>query len=230
MKFRRAFSLLALTTLSVAAHCQTFGQTPNSQNLKTIQIGATAIDVPIPDGYCLPTTAEDKAVEQLMIAVDTQNFTHAIMTECGKSSSYKDKAEYFMLKTPSNALLMVSKRADVLKELSALIGTDFMDGKAILNDAAKSFDEIVPVGFALDGDIGLKAVDDTCAYFTGVTNVSATKLGDNYKVAAAGCITTVDGKLISINWYGYDVSVDGIKKLQAKVKSFVVTMSGNRPQ
>ena len=201
-----------------------------ASKVQTITIGATKIDVPIPTGFCVSESAQDKAGDELMALGDPDNITHMILSECGKSKSYQGKAEYFMLKTPRQIVLAEIDRKTALQEFAAVIASNAVDTKQAMNNANRDINKVMPVDMNIVGDIQLRGQDDICTYITGAADVTAEKVGAAYRVALAGCLTTVDKKLISVNWYSYEVTPASIEKMKAKAKALIIAMSGNRPQ
>ena len=200
------------------------------QASRTINLGTTKILVPFPTGFCAPATEQEKAAEQLIAAADSDNITHLTLTECGKPTGYEGKAEYLMLKTPRQALMAHIDRNAVQKEFAQVIATNAVDTSKSLENANRDLNKTLSVEMDITGDIQLRGQDDVCTYMTGAVDVASAQLGSAYKVAFAGCITTVDKKLISVNWYSYEVTPASIEKMKAKAKALIIAMSGDRPQ
>lgn len=222
---------LFLGGLSAASLAQAQSQAASSSPATVrIQIGATPIDVPLPKGFCLAEDEAEKAAEQLMAASDSQNVTHLIASECGKSPDPAAKAEYFMLKTPRDMLAASSDRQPTLAAFKEVFDSGAIDLDSAIKEANTDLNKTMPTEVKMDGAVSYRGHDDSCVYLAGVADVSAAELSVAYKVGMAGCLTTVHKKMLSVNWYSYDPSSASINRIKEKTKALVVAMSAGKPQ
>lgn len=223
--------LLCLSSTAVAA------ETKPTALVQPITISTTTIDVTVPAGFCLASTPQEKAVNQFMADSDPDNYTALIALECGKSSAYTDKAEYFMIKAPKPMLNAKAPRANVIAEISKVFETNTVDvNKEVAKASTHLSDELNRRGAEADmgvtGNFGYRGKDDTCVYLSGIANLNAmvNQKAIAYQVAAVTCISAVDQKVLAVNWYSYDLSPASQAAIKAKAKKLIATMSGNRPQ
>ncbi len=197
--------------------------------ISRIMIGTTAIDVPIPQGFCLARTEKERAAEQLSAAADDRNVTHLTATRCDEQSTKMGDGEYFILKTPRDALLVTIDRKTAVAELAKAAGDPAMNFQESVNQAEDGFNKVTGAGVRLSGPIGFKGSDDLCVYLGGTLELTS-QTGKGYTKAMVLCMTTVDNKLISVNWYAPDTGETAFSKMRNQVRALVVAMSGNRRQ
>lgn len=225
-------ALTAMSTIALAAPNRT---TP--QRAQPVTIGLTTINVPLPAGFCIATSPEDKLLNQMMADGDRDNYTPLIASECGKGTRVEDRAEYFMLKAPKAATMQTTRRGATLTQAARAFASSAVDVNAAAPKAGSDMSaEISKHGkdmkLGMTADAGFRGRDDVCVYVGGIVDVAASvqQKPITYKIAFGSCVTAVDQKLLSVNWYSYDLSPATQAALMAKAKKLVVAMSGNRPQ
>ena len=192
------------------------------QPLVTFRLPGVQFSMPMPDGYCLPS-GDDVDVAQLVAAGDTVNTTHVTVVKCGDRLASSD---YFILKTPVQALLMSINRQEFLEMMKLEFAKPEMQAivadNEIADGVAKDFENIMHQKIEIDSQVGYRGGDDACVYLGGYA--SYTNIPEPYQIALGMCMTTVEGKMININVYGPPEGSDDVSKLMARARDIALSI------
>jgi hypothetical protein len=187
------------------------------------RIGGVDFSLPIPDGYCKPA-GKGLDVAQAMAATDDLNVTHLLLQNCDPKLSDVD---YFILKTPKNALLVNAPRAELLSamqaEISKPINQEEIFGDKMNQQASAGFDRVFNMKIDMDAAIGPRGYDDTCAYIGGY--ISYTNITEPYKIAIGMCFTSINSKIMTVNVYGQPKDQTDVARLLARSKLIATSIT-----
>jgi hypothetical protein len=186
------------------------------------RVGGAELSMPLPDGYCMPS-GKDIDVAQLMAAADKVNVTHAMVVKCGSQPQLLD---YFILKTPVEALLPVLDRQEFLK----LMKTEFvkpemqnyMSDDKLEQEVGRSYEKVLQQKISMDAQIDFRGSDDVCVYLGGYGLV--TDIPQPYSIAVGLCMTTVEGKMLSVNIYAPPADSADVAKLMTRAREIALSI------
>lgn len=186
--------------MAVAAAAPTAG----ARESFTLEIGGKQLTAPVPEGYCIPK-GKDKEAAEMFARGDTQNFTPVTLIRCDRQNHPQGFGpDYFLIKTPRETVGAVIERAEFLKLMEAEMGkAEWQSGErtdALLENASKEVSSAVGTNVAISGALRPRGVDKSCAYLGGTLNVATEN--QTLPVLAGACLTSVAGKLLSVNAYG----------------------------
>ncbi|NML07484.1 hypothetical protein [Sphingomonas sp. G-3-2-10] len=211
---------LALGTAAIPATAAAQAATPAE-----FHAGGINFTMPLPKGYCLPSAGASQSVAQLISAADSENLTLLVLFDCTGTPGVD--ADYLVIKIPKPALMVEVTREQVIREVSAAVGTtEFKAATApdkINTDTAKSIGDVLNTEVKIDSAFAPSGHDDFCVYMQGIIVMGVA--GKQVKVAAAGCVTGIGGRILTIYRYG-DGNVPGrVEALVPEVRALAESIA-----
>ena len=211
-----------LKTLAAAFFLLGAASAASAQASQSIRVNGVEIQVPIPDGYCLPTGTDVDAF-QLLAAADRENVTHLSLAPCGGSAV--PALDYILIKTPREALLADIDRAGLLQGMGLVF--DSPEFAAVMaatpGQVADNLSSTLGRQVDLGGELRPRGRDDVCAYLAGTMRVASGP--QSYAISMSGCITAVGRRVVTINWYGPDRGPEGVAALIVRSRQLAASMS-----
>lgn len=160
-------------------------------------IGSVAMEVPAPDGFCLPTK-QAAAVLQMHDRLDPVNATLAIFLPCAKADD-PSSADFFVIKSPramTNTPVTRSQLIKTLREQSSALGDSERilsdDDETAINENAK---ENVGVDPKVKTDLRVMGTDEDCVYMGGTVLVAAVEPAATSVVGV--CISAIGNRMFA---------------------------------
>ncbi|QXF10872.1 hypothetical protein [Sphingopyxis terrae] len=168
-----------------------------------LEIGGEQLTGLAPEGYCVPK-GRDKEASDLLATGDTQNFTLIMLIRCDRQNHPQGfGADYFLIKAARETIDVVMERTEFLRLMEAEIGkAEWRSGEtsdALLKNASKDVSSALGTDIAISGTLRPHGVDTSCAYLGGSLSVATD--GKTLPIVAGACLTSVAGKLLSVNAY-----------------------------
>ena len=188
---------------------------PAPKGEQVVQIGAVKNVVPIPAGFCLPS-GNDIAIFQALAAPDVDNVTLLSLTECRKTAA----RHYLLVKTPVAALNAEVSRAELLKELGDAMETPEMSKQLeeVPGEISKGKTRQAGEPTKVTGEFGPRGRDDVCVYIGG--RATTATASDSQTQALAGCMTAVNGRMISLYAFADSTDAEAYKTLLPQLKAW----------
>lgn len=224
-----------LAALCLAATCLVatpLSAAPKAPAEASFRLGGMTFRLPLPSGYCLPQGL-DVDVAQQVAAGDIENLTHLTLFPCtsGKGGPGIGDQNYIVIKTPRQVLLTQVSREELLKglgeEFEKPAFAEALTSGNSLKDIAKGASEALGTPVDLSGEVAPRGKDEICAYLGGTLKVETKAI--SYTVAVGGCITSIEGRVMTVYWYGPDQGPAGIARLLVKTKALAATITGRPP-
>lgn len=160
-------------------------------------IGNVTMEVPAPDGFCLPTK-QAATVLQMHDRLDTVNATLAIFLPCAKADD-PSSADFFVIKSPratTNTPITRSQLIKTLREQSSALG----DSERVLSDDAdtainENAKENVGVDPKVKTDLRVMGTDEDCVYMGGTVLVAAVEPAATSVVGV--CISAIGNRMFA---------------------------------
>ncbi|MBB6426631.1 hypothetical protein [Sphingopyxis sp. JAI128] len=169
----------------------------------SIRLGDVPVKGVIPDGYCLPTGADEAAADMLAKG-DRDNRTHAMLIRCDqRNKPGGTKYDYYLVKSP-HAQPPAMKRAEFIALMTEELKLPaYQSGDATRPEIGKAGDNLsTALGTRVDlsGEIRPRGADAVCIYMGGELEVRSAVA--SYPIAVGGCGTVVAGQILFV--YAYD--------------------------
>ncbi|MEO7248041.1 MAG: hypothetical protein ABIW31_06265, partial [Novosphingobium sp.] len=196
----------------------------DAPNEVTVTIGADQFVMPVPVGFCVPVTAEDKAVEQMTAAIDTHNVTVATFMACGREGVAPMK-DYVLVKVPTQALMAKLEKVDTLNQIErAVAAPKFANmGPTIKQEVEKSAGKVIGGKTEFTGDFGYRGRDADCIYFGGRMNVSVATAGLADSGFNGSCGSVVGGKYLVVHVYDF-TPTGKVSELMEQARQIMLSM------
>lgn len=191
-----------------------------AQPVTSAEFNAGGIDftMPLPKGFCLRDTPQAKAVTQMVAASDANNLTLLMIFDCAGEPGDTDN---FVIKIPARFLMVEVTREQLIREVSAAFETPEIRAEITserLNAiTSSSISDVLNTEVQIDSAFAPSGHDDVCVYMDGI--ITMTVAEKEIKVAAAGCMTAVGGRMLSIYRYGEGNIPGRSKKLIPEVRA-----------
>lgn len=181
--------------LALLAVISSGGTQPKGQ---IIEVGGRKLDVPIPQGYCLPSgeAAEDAKAQAKL---DDRNATLLFLVDCRREKAMEN---FLVIKTPLSMLTSDVSKDELLQELGGegFNDPDFrrrLDAGEFEKHASERASEIAAKNVTIETTFKPRGLDQTCAYLGG--NYTVTGIKDKaHTMAVAACITAVGNRGIGL--------------------------------
>lgn len=169
---------------------------------QALQIGNTALAMPVPEGLCLPSGAL-VGVAQAMAAADPSNVTLATYYQCGAEASAAD--HYVLVKVPRAALLAELPKDVILRELeSAMTGPDAPKFDAAMEEkVSQGIGNVFGKAPDIEGNFGFAGTDGDCLYMAGRLKMNFPGIPDAPSGLVALCMTGAGNKMLTVNAYDF---------------------------
>lgn len=164
-------------------------------------VGERELSWSLPDGYCLPKGTLS-TVAQMISSVDQQNLTLLTLFPCDADAEKIDR--YILVKAPVSALAASIPR----KQLLTMIGAEFdkpefkqfLEGNSLSADLEKRMSSLFGTSAEATGTVVPMGINDNCGLVGGAMQFKLGTVATH--VGLGGCVTAVDGKVLST--YAYD--------------------------
>lgn len=189
-------------------------------------VGDVKFTAMAPEGYCIPK-GEDEIFAGEVAIQDTSSFTSLTLIRCdlaGEERGYD--VDFLVVKTPFRLLSAIKSREELLGSLSAQIGKpDWeinreMDG--VPSQIADSMSRNFATPVSVEGTIRPRGVDSICAYLGGNLNVAADGAGGSGLMGS--CVTSVDGKVMTIHSYGLADGSQSVENLMRRSRAVALSI------
>ncbi|WP_332819915.1 hypothetical protein [Sphingopyxis sp.] len=180
-----------------------------------------------PEGYCIPK-GEDEIFAAEVAIQDTSSFTSLTLIRCdlaGEERGYD--VDFLVIKTPFRLLSAIKSREELLGSLSAQMGKpDWeinreMDG--VPNQIADTMSRNFATAVSVEGTIRPRGVDSICAYLGGkLTGAGGSGL-------MGSCVTSVDGKVMTIHSYGLADGSQSVENLMRRSRAVALSIKRVAP-
>jgi len=173
--------------------------TNSSEQAKSqiVDVGGVSLEVPIPEGYCLPPDELAEHVRQNALA-DNRNATILTLVDCRPG---KELDRYLVIKSPYHLLTENADRAALLASLAATFNDPTFRKRIESGEFDRQVNarnaEIGRADLSVQTELKPRGVDDVCAYIGGNGAVS-TGAGRSKTMALAGCMTVVGHRTIAL--------------------------------
>ncbi len=209
--------LAALTSLALAA-------TPGlarAEQRETFNVGGAAYSYVLPEGFCLPSGAEEVALAKEVAALDKVSVTHANLDRCGSFGE-----EYTHIKTPiQNEPVKMAKPLFL-----ALIARQFQtaDAQAKMDTALRNVEADISKSVGEEnvlkvGTPQFGGLDKDCVYI--FLNLDVQFGTETKKGRASGCLTVIDQQFFSVNSYALVESGLTFEALKARSRAIAVSLT-----
>lgn len=183
-----------------------------------LQVGAVALQMAPPDGFCVPTTPGAKANAQVTAAMDADNVTLATLIPCG--AAQMDGADYYLVKSPNAGLASTFEREPFMAELEkAMALPTFADSSTTNTRNARveqNIEKVIGQRPDLTGGVKPLGRDKVCVYMGGVMSLTSGSV--SYSRAISACMTVIAGKVVTIYRYS-EGDVANVAKHLASVRA-----------
>lgn len=172
------------------------------QQVARFSVGERELSWTLPDGYCLPKGALSTAA-QMISSVDQQNVTLLTLFPCDAQADKIDR--YILVKAPVAALAAKVPRDQLLPMINAEFDKpefkQFIEGGSINADLEQRMSSLFGTNAEATGNVVPMGINEICGLVGGAMQF---KLGTiATQVGLGGCVTAVDGKILST--YAYDL-------------------------
>ncbi|KPL67113.1 hypothetical protein SZ64_02775 [Erythrobacter sp. SG61-1L] len=217
MKSLHLLALAAFAVTSLPAHAEEAGP------VTSFRIGLEQLEMPIPQGYCLPQGNEE-AASQLLAAADYDNVTLAHFHACGRNPAVSAYDDYILLKTPKAVLALTLPREeflDVLDAESNKPGANIFDA-AMRAQVEAEMGEVMGTAPKLAFEIEYLGRDEDCVYLIGHGDVSIDDVQTKRGLMVA-CMAVTQGKMFAVYSYRFAAG-DTVEGLKAQTRAIAVSV------
>lgn len=190
-----------------------------ASDVATFRVGTVELKALLPSGYCAPE-GKDAAVAQVLATGDTRNVTHLTAISCDSAKAWMD---YFILKTPNELLLITTTNTEIQEAVGPAL--EAADISQDVGEAAKSLSRTMGSEVQIKGQVRGHGRDQHCLYLGAILDMKAPERGIEYTLAMSGCMTVIEGKMITIYRYAPGKTTADIRKLMPSVLAFAKTIS-----
>ncbi|MEZ0242099.1 MAG: hypothetical protein ACAH11_01905 [Sphingomonas sp.] len=191
-----------------------------AQETASFSIGSVDYTAPIPTGYCLPVSAEDKRRVEAVAAYDDQNLSVLSLVSCGPNANNLDS---FVVKVAKSQVNRPAKLSDLLN------GPEFAQSGVLAPVDDREMERIANretgMDLAVESSIKILGHDDVCGYLGGTVAVSSV---DKLYVTVAGCMTVVGDRLLMVIFSAPGNNPADITRLRRKARDFAVSIRARR--
>jgi len=199
-------------------------QAQDGDRMAQFTIGGVAFEMPIPDGYCLPTgTAAYSAA--FVAETDSENETLQTFYPCDNNDS--DSPDYYVVKVPRRAVsfpitldFLLPAMEQTFEDPAFLAGLKQVNPGVSAEVSEASRQEI-----SITGDIEPSGVDDSCAYLIGTLRIVS--VDTDYERSIAACMTATGSRMVVVYRYA-DETRDPLT-LKPIVKAVAATIRAVEP-
>lgn len=186
------------TARLVIAACAFIGSAPAAaQNVK-FSVAGTNLQVPIPAGFCAPE-ASTKANAEKTLGADPSTIFLALIVRC-EAPANDPLQDYIVITAPTSAAALSIPRSELLANMAADFDPpefrDFIANEVSGPNSGRN-DTLITGPNLSDPPIAL-GHDKVCLYLGGEKPSAA---GNPYTTRVGACMTSVNGKIISIYRY-----------------------------
>lgn len=184
-----------VASLALLAAFSSGGTQPKGQ---IIDVGGRKLEVPIPQGYCLPS-GEAAGNAKAQAALDDRNATLLFLVDCRREKALEN---FLVIKTPLSMLTSDVSKDELLQGLGGegFNDPDFrrrLDAGEFEKHASERASDIAGRSVTFEVTIKPRGLDQTCAYLGGISTVTGLK-DKAYTMDVAGCITAVGTRAIGL--------------------------------
>jgi hypothetical protein len=199
--------------------------TPPDTRMGSFPLPGASFNVPLPDGYCLPTPSYE-AQFKLMAAADPANLTDISYVFCADEITGANMSTWGMIKTPLQTLQSnPGTRHDLIAQLKGAVHSDEMQKLLTFNTDDPATKDKTNLTAVFGPDIRGAAkfdeldYDDNGVYFGGTVTYTSTSSDASYTSAGAYGVTIVNGRAFIIYVFKKYEDVRDIATVLAKVKA-----------
>lgn len=213
------------TARLVIAACAFIGSAPaGAENVK-FSVAGTNLEVPIPPGFCAPD-ASIKAHAEKKFGADPSTKFLALIVRC-EAPANDPLQDYIVITAPTSAAALSIPRSELLANLAADFDPpefrDFIANEVSGPNSGRN-DTLTRGPILSDPPIAL-GHDKVCLYLGG-EKPSAD--GNTYATRVGACMTSVNGKIISIYRYADPRSGWTIGRLLREARTIALSSSSSK--
>lgn len=184
------------------------------------KIGAVALKLPQPAGFC-PPSASETPLAAASADADPHNLSLATLLACNRSPEVRPWSNYVLIKTPKMLANGTYEKVETLDQMNAVFAgpnSPKFDDK-MTDEIGTNTERAMGVRIEITGKYGYAGRDADCVYLAGP--MEAQVVGKTVKGLIATCITVAGGKMIGINLYQFAETPDlaAIKAMKAQVRA-----------
>ena len=195
-----------------------------AQQAKTagFNVGGSNFELPIPDGFCLPTAATATAAEMLKKA-DPGSATHVSLFACDYATTDTD---YYLVKTPAALVSTPVTRAQLLPEIAREFASPNLAAQItpekLNSQTREGLSGAVGKDVSVDVQVAPRGTDEVCGYMSGIMNYEMG--GKAYKVEISGCMSAVGDRVILVFYYHDGDDAAAALRNTAKAKAMMLSI------
>lgn len=208
--------------LATAAFSTALLAEPTDTAAVSFAIGAQQLEMPLPDGYCLPTGIM-ATVAQVMAASDKSNLTLATFDACNDGNSENGMSRYVLIKVPNTAITAVTTKDQAFPALEAAFNAPTAPkfDAAMQEKVESGYRDTLGTSPTFTGNFGYSGKDADCLYLAGQIVVAGE--GRTVPMHASTCITVAGSRIVTINSYAV-ASLRTVAELQAQSRAIAVSI------
>lgn len=184
-----------------------------------VDFNGVSLSIPVPEGYCLPSGPTQLAAQRLA-ASDPSNITKLTLVNCTPGMEFED---YLSVKVSATAAGLTMSRTDFLQLMKATFASGelstFVESGKPQSEVEDRYRSLSSQDVKVRGGLLPRGIDEFCAYLGGEVTVSTGT--DTKNVAVAGCMTSINRRIISFYAIKPEQNQESYKTLFGPLRQWV---------